>query len=43
MTHPPETGELAPPLKLPTLDGAEFDLASLRGQPVLVSFLRHAG
>jgi hypothetical protein len=28
---------------LPTLEGTSFDLEDLRGRPVLVSFLRHAG
>jgi peroxiredoxin len=36
-------GGPAPPLALPTLDGAPFQLRWLRGQPVLVTFLRHAG
>jgi cytochrome c biogenesis protein CcmG/thiol:disulfide interchange protein DsbE len=31
-------GKLAPPLKLKTLDGKDFDLASLRGKPVLLDF-----
>jgi peroxiredoxin len=31
-------GKPAPPLKLKTLSGEYFDLASLRGQPVLVEF-----
>jgi thiol-disulfide isomerase/thioredoxin len=31
-------GKTAPPLKLKTLDGKEFDLGSLRGKPVLVDF-----
>jgi hypothetical protein len=39
----PVLGGPAPPLALPTLDGEPFDLRGLRGQPVLVSFLRHAG
>lgn len=43
MTQAPAVGEPAPPLALPTLNGGAVDLASLRGQPVLVSFLRHAG
>ena len=37
------SGQPAPPLELPTLDGGRFDLADLRALPVLVSFLRHAG
>ncbi len=32
------TGKVAPPLKLKSLDGKDFDLATLRGQPVLVDF-----
>ncbi len=36
-------GEQAPPLDLPDLDGRVVRLADLRGRPVLVSFLRHAG
>ena len=39
----PVVGEPAPPLALPTLDGEPVDLRGLRGRPVLVSFLRHAG
>jgi hypothetical protein len=39
----PVVGEPAPPLALPTLDGEPFDLRGLRGRPVLVVFLRHAG
>jgi cytochrome c biogenesis protein CcmG/thiol:disulfide interchange protein DsbE len=31
-------GKTAPPLRLNTLDGKEFDLGSLRGKPVLVDF-----
>jgi thiol-disulfide isomerase/thioredoxin len=31
-------GRTAPPLKLKTLDGKDFDLASLLGKPVLVDF-----
>jgi hypothetical protein len=41
--HPPAPGDLAPPLDLPLLDGGWLDLAALRGGPVLVTFLRHAG
>lgn len=36
-------GEPAPPLDLPTLPGGTFSLGDARGQPLLVSFLRHAG
>lgn len=31
-------GKVAPPLKLKSLDGKDFNLASLKGQPVLVDF-----
>ena len=31
-------GKTAPPLRLKTLDGNEFDLGSLRGKPVLLDF-----
>ncbi len=37
------TGDTAPQLRLPTVDGQSLDLAALRGHHVLVSFLRHAG
>lgn len=44
MPHPvPKKRELAPLLRLPTVDGSVFDVASLRGTFVVVSFLRHAG
>ena len=33
-----KVGELAPPLTGTTLDGRAFDLASLRGRPVVVNF-----
>lgn len=36
-------GDPSPDLVLPTLEGEVVDLADLRGRPVLVSFLRHAG
>lgn len=39
----PQTGDAAPQLRLPTVDGQPFDLVTLRGQHVLMSFLRHAG
>jgi peroxiredoxin len=39
----PVPGDPAPPLALPTLAGEPFDLRGLRGRPVLVVFLRHAG
>lgn len=38
-----EVGQPAPTLRLPDLDGAPMSLDGLRGQIVLVSFLRHAG
>jgi hypothetical protein len=40
---PPGPGDPAPPLDLPILGGGRLDLTALRGAPVLVSFLRHAG
>ena len=40
---PPRAGGPAPPLRLPTVDGAEFCLDAHVGKPVVVSFLRHAG
>lgn len=43
MNGPPDVGQDAPPLALPALDGRHVDLDALRGGPVLVSFLRHAG
>jgi peroxiredoxin len=43
MTSTPIVGQPAPELRLPTLNGQRVDLAALRGQRVLVSFLRHAG
>lgn len=39
----PSVGQPAPRLELPTIDGGDFRLTDLRGQPVLLSFLRHAG
>jgi len=39
----PRVGDRAPRLVLPDLDGVVTALEDLRGQPVLVSFLRHAG
>jgi hypothetical protein len=42
-TAPPETGDAARPLRLPTLEGSEFRLDAHCGRVVLVSFLRHAG
>ncbi len=43
MPTAPTPGDRAPVLALPTLDDRTVDLAELRGRPVLVSFLRHAG
>jgi peroxiredoxin len=43
MTSPPQVGQPAPALSLPTLTGEGIELAGLRGSLVLVSFLRHAG
>ena len=40
---PPQVGQPAPELVLPDLDGTVTALRDLRGRPVLVSFLRHAG
>lgn len=39
----PAVGEPAPPLDLPTIGGGRLRLEELRGRPVLLSFLRHAG
>lgn len=39
----PVVGQTAPDLQLPTLAGDVVDLHALRGQAVVVSFLRHAG
>ncbi len=39
----PRPGDPAPPLALPALDGGSVRLEDLRGIPVLVTFLRHAG
>ena len=43
MRTAPRVGEPAPELVLPNLHGQLTDLRDLRGHPVLVSFLRHAG
>jgi len=43
LPDPPAPGDPAPPLELPILGGGRLDLGALRGGPVLVSFLRHAG
>ena len=42
-TDVPHVGDRAPRLVLPDLDGTVTALEDLRGRPVLVSFLRHAG
>jgi peroxiredoxin len=39
----PSVSDPAPPLDLPRIDGGRLNLEDLRGRPVLVSFLRHAG
>jgi hypothetical protein len=43
LPDPPAPGDPAPPLDLPVLGGGRLDLVALRGGPVLVTFLRHAG
>ncbi len=43
MPGAPRAGDPAPALALPDLDGTRVALDDLRGRPVLVSFLRHAG
>jgi len=43
MHSPPNPGDPAPPIDLPTLDGERFRLADRAGRPVVISFLRHAG
>jgi peroxiredoxin len=40
---PPSVGDPAPELALPALDGGLLRLEDLRGRPVLLTFLRHAG
>lgn len=40
---PPREGDRAPALEGPTLDGGYLRLEDLRGRPVLLTFLRHAG
>jgi len=37
-SNPPATGQVAPPVAGTLLDGTAFDLASMRGQVVLVDF-----
>ena len=39
----PAVDDPAPPLELPNLAARIVRLSDFRGQPVLVSFLRHAG
>jgi peroxiredoxin len=36
-------GDPAPELTLPDLDGGTMRLEDLRGRPLLLTFLRHAG
>ena len=36
-------GDPAPELRLPDLEGAPVSLSDLRGKPVVLVFLRHAG
>ncbi len=43
MSAAPQVGDQAPPLELPDVAGRVVSLDDVRGQPVLVSFLRHAG
>ena len=43
MPEAPRTGDLAPELSLPDLQGRATSIRDLRGRPVLVTFLRHAG
>lgn len=43
MATPPQIGDPAPPIDLPSLDGQRFQLADREGRAVVVSFLRHAG
>ena len=40
---PLRPGGLAPGLELPTLAGGALRLEDLRGRPLIVTFLRHAG
>lgn len=40
---PPRVGDPAPRLEASTLTGGRLSLSDLRGRPVIVSFLRHAG
>jgi len=35
-------GTLAPPIRLPAIDGSEFDSSQMRGKPYLLSFFRFA-
>ena len=43
MPDVPRIGDPTPQLTLPDLGGHATALRDLRGRPVLVSFLRHAG
>jgi peroxiredoxin len=40
---PPSAGDPAPSLALPALDGELLRLEDLRGRPLILTFLRHAG
>lgn len=42
-TRPPAVGSDAPMFDLPDLDGNQWSLRDHLQQPLLVSFLRHAG
>ena len=42
-TRAPALGSPAPELDLPTLDGGRLRLEDLRGRPLLLTFMRHAG
>jgi peroxiredoxin len=42
-SRPPCPGDPAPDFELPTLDDGPLRLEDLRGRPVLLTFLRHAG
>lgn len=38
-----EPGDKSTPIRLPAIDGSEFDSESLRGRPYLLAFFRFAG
>jgi peroxiredoxin len=42
-TRAPVAGDPARPLAGPTLDGGTLRLEDLRGRPLVLTFLRHAG